>query len=103
MTQTSNSLFDEFARLVTDATGVAQGLKREIDTMVKTQAERFLADMDLVRRDEFEVVREMASAARAENERLTARLAELEEKLAGGKPAPKAAKKAPKAKDDGEA
>ncbi|HQF30509.1 MAG TPA: accessory factor UbiK family protein, partial [Hyphomicrobiales bacterium] len=77
MTQTSNRLFDEFARLVTDATGVAQGLKREIDTMVKTQAERFLADMDLVRRDEFEVVREMASAARAENERLTARLAEL--------------------------
>ncbi|MEZ5838913.1 MAG: accessory factor UbiK family protein [Hyphomicrobiales bacterium] len=97
MTQTSNRLFDEFARLVTDATGVAQGLKREIDTMVKTQAERFLADMDLVRRDEFDVVREMASAARAENERLAARIAELEERLGEAKPAKKTARKTDKA------
>ena len=80
MTQTNNRLFDEFARLLTDATSVAQGLKRETETIFKTQAEKFLAEMDLVRRDEFEAVKEMAANARAENEKLAARIAELEAK-----------------------
>jgi BMFP domain-containing protein YqiC len=81
MTQTSNRLFDELAKMMTDAAGAAQGLKREVDTMVRTQAERFMGDMDLVKREEFEAVRDMAVLAREENERLAARIAELEKKL----------------------
>jgi BMFP domain-containing protein YqiC len=85
MTQTSNRLLDEFARLMTDAAGAAQGVKNEIDTLVKTQGERILKDMDVVRREEFEVVKAMAEKARAENERLEARLVGLEAQLSASK------------------
>jgi BMFP domain-containing protein YqiC len=82
MTQTSNRLFDEMARLMGDAASVAQGVKREAESVFRTQMERIVADLDLVKREEFDVVREMASAARAENETLKQRIAELEAKLA---------------------
>jgi BMFP domain-containing protein YqiC len=82
MTQTSNRLFDEFARLMTDAAGVAQGVRREAETVFRSQAERFIADLDLVKREEFDVMKEMVAKARAENEALSARIAELEAKLA---------------------
>ena len=82
MTQTSNRLFDEMARLMGDAASVAQGVKREAETMFRSQMERFVADMDLVKREEFDVVKEMASKARSENETLRKRIAELEETLA---------------------
>ncbi|MET0567563.1 MAG: accessory factor UbiK family protein [Hyphomicrobiaceae bacterium] len=85
MTQTSNRLLDEFARLMTDAAGAAQGVKKEIDTLVKTQGERILKDMDVVRREEFEVVKAMAEKARSENERLEARLVALEAQLSASK------------------
>ena len=75
MTQTSNRFFDELAKLMTDAAGVAQGVRREAETAFRTQVERWIADLDLVKREDFEVVREMASKARAENERLAARIA----------------------------
>src|SRR5580698_7959949 len=81
MTQTSNRLFDEFARLMNDAAGVASGVRREFDTLVRHQAERILRDLDLVRREEFEAVKEMARLAREENEALQARIAALEAKL----------------------
>ena len=81
MTQGPNRIFDEFARLMTDAAGAAQGMKREAETAFRVQAERFLVDMDLVKRDEFEAVKEMASNARAENEALKAKLDELEKQL----------------------
>ena len=81
MTQTSNRIFDEMARLVNDAAGVAQGVRREAETVMKSQMERFLRDMDLVKREEFEAVKDMAAEARAENERLSARLAALEASL----------------------
>jgi hypothetical protein len=81
MTQTSNKLFDEMARLMGDAASVAQGVKREAETVFRTQMERFVADMDLVKREEFDVVKEMVSKARAENDDLKARIAELEAKL----------------------
>ena len=84
MTQTTNRFFDEVARLMNDAAGVAQGLRREVDTVFKAQAEKWLRDLDLVKREEFEAVKEMASLAREENEALKARLAKLEERLAGG-------------------
>lgn len=82
MTQTSNRLFDEMARLMTEAAGVAQGVKREAQTVFRSQMERFVADLDVVKREEFEVVRELASRARAENDKLAARVAALEARLA---------------------
>jgi BMFP domain-containing protein YqiC len=78
MTQTSNRMFDEMARLMGDAASVAQGVKREAETLFRSQMERFVADLDLVKREDFEVVREMASQARAENEALKKRIEALE-------------------------
>jgi BMFP domain-containing protein YqiC len=83
MTQTSNRFFDEMARLVNDATGAAQGVKREVDTVIRHQAERILADLDLVKREEFEAFKEMVRLAREENEALKARIAALEAKTGG--------------------
>ena len=81
MTQTNNRFFDEVAKLMNDAAGVASGVRREFDTMMRTQAERILRDLDVVQREEFEAVKEMARLAREENEALKARLAALEAKL----------------------
>ncbi len=92
-------MFDEFAKLMTDAAGVAQGARREVETAVKSQAERFLANMDLVQRDEFEAVREMAMKARLENDALRAELDELKA-LVGVKPKKAAAKKTTAKGDD---
>ena len=75
--------FDEIGRLMNDAAGAAQGVKREVDTLVRNQAEKFLRDMDLVKREEFEAVKDMARLAREENEALKARIAALEGKLGG--------------------
>ncbi|KLK93724.1 pyrroline-5-carboxylate reductase [Microvirga vignae] len=82
MTQSSNRIFDELARLATDAAGAAQGVRREVETVVRSQFERLIKDMDVATREEVEVLREMVLAARAENERMEARLKVLEEKLA---------------------
>ena len=82
MTQGSNRLLDEFAKLMTDAAGVAQGMKREVETAVKSQAERFVGDMDLIKREEFDVVREMAARAREENAALKETIAKLEARVA---------------------
>jgi BMFP domain-containing protein YqiC len=83
MTQTSNRFFDEIGRLMNDAAGAAQGMKREFDTVVRSQAERILRDLDIVKREEFEAVKEMTRLAREENEALKVRLAALEAKLGG--------------------
>ncbi len=82
MTQTNNRLLDELARLMTDAAGAAQGVRREVDTVVRAQAERILRDMDVVGREEHEAVKAMAQKAREENETLAARIAALEARLA---------------------
>jgi BMFP domain-containing protein YqiC len=83
MTQTTNRFFDEIGRLMNDAAGAAQGAKREFDTVLRNQAEKFLRDMDLVKREEFEAVKDMARLAREENEALKTRIAALEAKLGG--------------------
>src|SRR6266481_10051917 len=88
MTQTSNRFFDEIGRLMNDAAGAAQGVKREIDTVVRNQAEKILRDLDIVKREEFEAAKEMARLAREENETLKARIAVLEAKLGISSPAP---------------
>lgn len=76
-----NRLFDEFAKLMTDAAGAAQGVRREGEEFFRAQAERMLHSMDVVQREEFEAVREMAVRAIDENEALKARIAALEAKL----------------------
>lgn len=81
MTQTSNRFFDEIARLMNDAAGAASGVKREIETVVRSQAERILRDLDLVKREEFEAVKDMARLAREENEALKTRIGALEKKI----------------------
>ena len=101
MTQTSNRLFDGLGRLMTDAAGVADNMKREIDTIVKTQAERILGDLDLVKREEFEAARELAANARTESEKLAARVAALEAQIAAFTDAAKSSPKKAKDKDAG--
>ena len=76
-----NRILDEFARLLTDAAGAAQGVRREVETAFRTQAEKLLNSMEIVQREEFEAVREMAVKARAENKALAARLDLLEARL----------------------
>ena len=86
MPQTSGRLFDDLSRLITDAAGMAEGARREVETVVKAQFERLLAGMDVVSREELEAVKEMAAKARDENEALAARIAALEARLGGDKP-----------------
>ena len=81
MPQTTNRFFDEIARLMNDAAGVAGGVRKEVETIFQTQAERILRNLDVVTREEFEATKDMAAKARDENDRLTAKLAELEKKL----------------------
>ncbi len=81
MPQTNSRFFDDLSRLMTDAAGLADGAKREAQTFAKSQLERVMSGMDLVSREEFEAVREMAAKARDENEKLAARIAALETKL----------------------
>ena len=80
--QTRDKIFDDISQLMTNAAGMAQGMKTEAETALKSWMERWLADADLVTREEFDAVREMAVKARKENESLSARIAELEARLA---------------------
>ncbi|HTV35497.1 MAG TPA: accessory factor UbiK family protein [Xanthobacteraceae bacterium] len=81
MVQTTNRFFDEVARLMNDAAGAAQGVRREFETLFRSQAERVLRELDVVRREDFEAVKDMARLAREENEALKARVAALEAAL----------------------
>jgi BMFP domain-containing protein YqiC len=88
MRETHGSVFDDFTRLIGDATGMAQGVRRELEQAVKGQFERWLATLDVVTREEFEAVKDMAARARDENDKLEARLAALEAKLGDAEKAP---------------
>ena len=79
--QTQNRFLDDMARLASGTLGLFAGLRTEIEQLVKQQIQRLLGDMDLVGREEFEAVKAMAEKARAENERLESRIAELEARL----------------------
>lgn len=86
MTQTTGRFFDELGKLITDAAGAAEGVRKEVEGIVHAQAERVLQGLDVVQREEFEAVKAMAQKAREENERLSERLAALEaaiERLGG--------------------
>ncbi|SOE14185.1 BMFP domain-containing protein YqiC [Hoeflea halophila] len=80
MNSGSNRLLDELAKVMTDAAGAAQGVRREMETVMRSQLERLLNSMDLVKREEYEAVRDMAIKAREENDALAKRLDELEQK-----------------------
>lgn len=90
MTTTSSRFFDELAKLMSNAAGAAQGVRRELDTLVQTQVERVLNNLDVVKREDFEAVKAMAAKAREENDDLAKRLAGLEAKLAAKPPKPRA-------------
>ncbi len=77
-----NRILDEFAKLMTDAAGAAQGVRKEVEGAFRAQGEKFLNSMDLVKREEFDAVTEMAQNARAENESLKQALAALEARIA---------------------
>ncbi|MEL7029244.1 MAG: accessory factor UbiK family protein [Pseudomonadota bacterium] len=80
--QTRNPFLDQIGRLMTDAAGAAQGVREEVDTLVRRQVERFIADMDLVSREEFDVAKELAAVARSDAEALRAEVAELRLEIA---------------------
>ncbi len=99
MTQTTSRLFDDFAKLLTNAAGTANSVREEVETLVRGQAERVLNDLDVVQREEFDAVRDMAAKARTENQALEKRIAVLEATLADKAAVkPKAAAKRPAAK-----
>jgi BMFP domain-containing protein YqiC len=78
MTQTTGKFFDELGKLITDAAGAAQGVRKEIENVVRAQAENILHELDVVQREEFEAVKAMAQKAREENDALKRRIALLE-------------------------
>ena len=81
MTQTTNKIFDDFAKLMTDAAGAAQGARQEFETLARAQMERVIRELDLIQREDFEAVKEMAQKAREENDTLKARVERLEAAL----------------------
>jgi len=84
--QSQNRLFDDFAKMATTAVGTLQSARQEFETMMRQQMERLVAKMELVQREEFEAVKEMAAEARLENERLKKRIETLEAALGKAKP-----------------
>ncbi len=76
--QTQNAIFDEIAKLMTEAAGAADGVRREAETVMRSRLQRLLADMEVVSREEFDAVKEMARIAREENDALKARIEALE-------------------------
>src|ERR1700734_3922073 len=82
MPETRGRMFEDFSKLMSDAAGMAHGVRKEAESMMKAQAEKFLATMDVVSREEFEAAKAMAAKAREENERLEKRIVDLETKLA---------------------
>lgn len=81
MTQQNSRLFDDLGRLMTDAAGLADGMRREVETVARSQMERVVATMDVAREEDVDVLREMVATQRAANEALEARVAALEEAL----------------------
>jgi BMFP domain-containing protein YqiC len=79
--QTENRLLDDLARMANGALNTLSGLREEIENRVRERVERMLADMDMVPREEFDAIKAMAQKARAEQEELAAKVAELERRI----------------------
>lgn len=93
--QVDSKLLDDLARVASGAMGTLFGVRDEMEAQMRQRLERVLARMDVVSREEFEIVRAMAAKAREEQEVLERRVAELESKLtgAGAANAPASARK----------
>lgn len=94
--QTRNRLLDDLSQLMTNAMGVAQGARTEAETAMRSLMDRWVADRDLVTREEFEALRAMALKAREENDALAARIAALEAAAGGAEPPAAEEKPAPR-------
>jgi BMFP domain-containing protein YqiC len=90
--QTDNPILDDLAKLAGAAAGTMHGVKQEIEAAVKARVERLVSELDLVPREEFEVVRDMARLARQDNDVLREKIAELEARLPNGQPAKRRAR-----------
>ncbi len=76
----SNRIFDDLGRLMNEAAGVADGVRREVETVVKAQAHRIVNDMDLVKREDFDALRELVQVQSEELEALRKEVAALKAK-----------------------
>ncbi len=81
--QTENRFFDDLSKLVNGAAGTIAGMGREAESATREKFREWIGGMDFVSRDEFEVVKAMAVAAREEADALRARLDALEGKSKG--------------------
>jgi BMFP domain-containing protein YqiC len=84
----NSRFFDDLAKVATGAVGALSGLQGQIRTEIRSQINRFIAEMDFVPREDFEIVEGMAREARLQNQKLEARIATLETKLGIAKKAP---------------
>ncbi len=80
--QSQNRIFDDLAKVAGGALGALASLKQEMEAMVRDRLERFMADGNMVPREEFDAVKAMAAEARLQQEKLSARVAALEAQLA---------------------
>ena len=79
--QTRNRLLGDIARVANGAAGVATGMRDEIESIVQQRLERVLSRLNLVTREEFDVIKELAVKARQEQEALQKRLDEIDKEL----------------------
>ncbi|WP_314376237.1 accessory factor UbiK family protein [Sphingomonas paucimobilis] len=86
--QADNKLFDDFAKVMNGLAGTVAGMGREAEASARSRAREWIGGLDFVSREEFEVVKAMAVAARDEADALKARLDALEAKQQGGAAAP---------------
>ena len=91
--QSNSRILDDLVKVANSALGAVSGVKGEVETVLRQQFEKVLLQMDVVSREEFEVVEAMAAKARAENAALEARLGALEAKVTARKPARKTTRK----------
>ena len=89
MAQASSRLFDNVGRVMNDAAGVADGVRREVESMVRAQAERFVMDMNLVKREDYDALRELVQTQSAELRALKADVAALKAPSGAGDTPPK--------------
>ena len=81
--QSENKLVGDFVKVLNGAAGTLAGIGREAETGARQRAREWIGGLDFVSRDEFEVVKAMAAAARDEADALRARLDALESRTPG--------------------
>ena len=77
MAQASSKLFDNVGRMMNDAASMADGVRREVESMVRAQAERFVMDMNLVKREDYDSLRELVQRQSKELSALKAEVAAM--------------------------